>query len=160
MTSSNPEQARLGGTSMTTTQTPGPRLSSTQPPQTRRTSPGDTIQYNTIQYKIQWSQHYSRYAYNATELATVTLRDVANADYAVQKLANLSTDAASGTQPFFFVMGFHKVRTGDIVMFRSVSSMLPLQPHLPYDAPQEYFDLYDAADMDLPYNPYIPEVSI
>lgn len=35
--------------------------------------------------------------------------------------------------------------------------MLPLQPHLPYDAPQEYFDLYDAADMDLPYNPYIPE---
>ena len=38
--------------------------------------------------------------------------------------------------------------------------MLPLQPHLPYDAPQEYFDLYDAADMDLPYNPYIPEVSI
>ena len=74
--------------------------------------------YNTIQYTIQWSQHYSRYAYNATELATVTLRDVANADYAVQKLANLSTDAASGTQPFFFVMGFHKVRPRDIVMFR------------------------------------------
>ena len=92
----------------------------------------------------------------------MTLRDVANADYAVQKLADLSADAASGTQPFFFVMGFHKVRARDIVIFRPEfnASMLPLQPHLPYDAPQEYFDLYDAADMDLPYNPYIPEVSI
>ena len=91
----------------------------------------------------------------------MTLRDVANADYAVQKLANLSADAASGTQPFFFVMGFHKVRARDIASSHSdLSSMFPLQPHLPYDAPQEYFDLYDAADMDLPYNPYIPEVSI
>ena len=48
----------------------------------------------------------------------MTLRDVANADYAVQKLADLSADAASGTQPFFFVMGFHKVRARDIAIFR------------------------------------------
>ena len=31
------------------------------------------------------------------------------------------------------------------------------QPHMPYDAPQEFFDLYPLEDMDLPYNPYTPE---
>ena len=28
---------------------------------------------------------------------------------------------------------------------------------MPYDAPQEFFDLYPEEDIDLPYNPYIPE---
>ena len=28
---------------------------------------------------------------------------------------------------------------------------------MPYDAPQEFFDLYPLEDMDLPYNPFTPE---
>ena len=40
---------------------------------------------------------------------------------------------------FFFAVGFHK-------------------PHLPWDAPKEFFDLYpEEENIDLPFNPYIPE---
>ena len=28
---------------------------------------------------------------------------------------------------------------------------------MPYDAPQEFFDLYPLEEMDLPYNPFTPE---
>ena len=78
------------------------------------------------------------HAYTEEELEGVVLRDVANTDYFVEKLSQISGEAVSGEKPFFFAMGFHK-------------------PHMPWDAPQEFFDLYPEADIDLPLNPYIPE---
>ena len=32
-----------------------------------------------------------------------------------------------------------------------------MQPHMPWDAPQEFFDLYPEDSIDLPHNKYIPE---
>ena len=78
------------------------------------------------------------HAYTEEELEGVVLRDVANTDYFVEKLTEISGQAVSGEMPFFFAMGFHK-------------------PHIPWDAPQEFFDLYSEDDIDLPLNPYIPE---
>ena len=48
---------------------------------------------------------HARYAYSAEELEQMTLWDVANTDHAVSTLHTL----AAGDQPFFYVMGFHKV---------------------------------------------------
>ena len=47
----------------------------------------------------------SWYAYSPEELEQVTLRDVANTDYTVQRIGEL----AAGKKPFFYVHGFHKV---------------------------------------------------
>ena len=51
----------------------------------------------------------SWHAHTDQELESLTLRDVANAEHAVEKLKQIAPDAISGQQPFFFVMGFHKV---------------------------------------------------
>ena len=72
-------------------------------------------------------------AYTEEELEEVVLRDVANTDYFVEKLKQISGEALSGEKPFFFALGFHK-------------------PHMPWDAPQEFFDLYPEEEMDLPLN--------
>ena len=48
----------------------------------------------------------SWYAYSPEELEEVTLRDVANTDYTVQRIGEL----AAGNKPFFYVHGFHKVK--------------------------------------------------
>ena len=78
------------------------------------------------------------HAYTEEELEDVVLRDVANTDYFVEKLQQISGEALAGEKPFFFALGFHK-------------------PHMPWDAPQEFYDLYPEEDVDLPLNPYIPE---
>ena len=54
---------------------------------------------------------------------------------ALEYLENFS--AASG-QPFFLAVGFRK-------------------PHLPFNAPQKYWDLYDVEDIDLPTNYHAPK---
>ena len=78
-------------------------------------------------------KNVSWYSYSEEELEGITLRDVANTDHFIERLKNI------GNEPFFFAMGFHK-------------------PHLPWDAPKEFFDLYpDEENIDLPFNPYIPE---
>ncbi len=41
-------------------------------------------------------------------------------------------------KPFFLAIGFYK-------------------PHLPFNAPKKYWDLYDPEEIDLPANPYTPE---
>ena len=75
----------------------------------------------------------SWWSYSEEDLEDVTLRDVANTDHFIEALNNIGND------PFFFAVGFHK-------------------PHLPWDAPKEFFDLYpEEDDIDLPFNPYIPE---
>merc|ERR1712110_412648 len=79
------------------------------------------------------NMNVSWYSYTEEELVGVTLRDVANTDHFIQSLTDI------GNEPFFFAMGFHK-------------------PHLPWDAPKEFFDLYpDEENIDLPFNPFIPE---
>ena len=79
------------------------------------------------------NMNVSWWSYTEEELVGVTLRDVANTDHFIQALTDI------GKEPLFFAMGFHK-------------------PHLPWDAPKEFFDLYpDEENIDLPFNPYIPE---
>ena len=78
------------------------------------------------------------HAYTEEELEDVVLRDVANTDYFVEKLQEISGAALSGEKPFFFALGFHK-------------------PHMPWDAPQEFYDLYPEDEIELPLNPHIPQ---
>jgi len=82
--------------------------------------------------------HISWHAYSDEELEDLVLRDVANADHFIEKLNEIAPAAITGEQPFFYAMGFHK-------------------PHQPWDAPQEFFDLYPEDEIDLPSNPYVPE---
>src|SRR5204863_4485964 len=56
------------------------------------------------------------------------------ADMAVEKLKDLKTR----NQPFFLAVGF-------------------LKPHLPFNAPKKYWDLYDAAQLKLADNPFHPK---
>ena len=78
-------------------------------------------------------KNVSWWSYSEEELEGVTLRDVANTDHFIETLKDI------GNERFFFAVGFHK-------------------PHLPWDAPKEFFDLYpDEENIDLPFNPYIPE---
>ena len=60
--------------------------------------------------------------------------DGAQTDYAVRRLAELK-DAG---QPFFFAVGYYR-------------------PHLPFNAPQKYWDLYDPASLPLADNQFVPD---
>ncbi|MBD3378604.1 sulfatase-like hydrolase/transferase [candidate division KSB1 bacterium] len=60
--------------------------------------------------------------------------DGMTADKAVEDLRAL----AHKKQPFFLAVGF-------------------LKPHLPFNAPKKYFDLYDHDKIELAPNPYVPE---
>jgi iduronate 2-sulfatase len=68
--------------------------------------------------------------------------DVPDADYHDGSLAELATsklgELAKKDQPFFLAVGF-------------------LKPHLPFNAPKKYFDLYDPAKLDLAANPFRPK---
>jgi arylsulfatase A-like enzyme len=59
--------------------------------------------------------------------------DGLTADLAIQKLGEL----AKKDQPFFLAVGFFK-------------------PHLPFNAPKKYWDLYDESTLPLSPNPYLP----
>jgi iduronate 2-sulfatase len=60
--------------------------------------------------------------------------DGAQTDYAIEKLKELKKK----NQPFFFGVGYYR-------------------PHLPFNAPKKYWDLYDRAKIPLARNPYFPE---
>jgi iduronate 2-sulfatase len=60
--------------------------------------------------------------------------DGAQTDAAIQKLGELS----QGDRPFFFAIGYYR-------------------PHLPFNAPQAYWDLYDPGAIPLAANPSVPE---
>ena len=53
--------------------------------------------------------------------------------YAKQTLARLAGDMT----PFFLALGFYK-------------------PHLPFEFPEEYLNLYPKNEIELPDNPYVP----
>ena len=60
--------------------------------------------------------------------------DGAQTDYALRKLRELR----DRKEPFFFAVGYYR-------------------PHLPFNAPKKYWDLYDRGKIPLAENPYLPE---
>lgn len=74
---------------------------------------------------------------NATEsvdLPDSVYYDGAQTDYAVRRLVELR----NAGQPFFFAVGYYR-------------------PHLPFNAPKRYWDLYDPESLPLASNRFVPE---
>lgn len=71
-------------------------------------------------------------AFESAEVPDNAYADGKIADLAVASLGQLKED------PFFLAVGFRK-------------------PHLPFNAPKKYWDLYDPADLALAENPFLPE---
>lgn len=74
---------------------------------------------------------------SATEIVDLSddvYYDGAQTDVAVKKLAELKERA----EPFFFAVGYYR-------------------PHLPFNAPKKYWDLYDRAEIPQAENPNVPE---
>jgi arylsulfatase A-like enzyme len=70
-------------------------------------------------------------AFEAADVADNVYPDGCNTDYAIEQLNRLKDT------PFFMAMGFYK-------------------PHLPFNAPKKYWDMYKPADIRLADNPFIP----
>lgn len=70
-------------------------------------------------------------AFEAADVPDNVYPDGCNTDYAIKQL-NLLRD-----KPFFLAMGFYK-------------------PHLPFNAPKKYWDMYKRQDIKLADNPFIP----
>lgn len=90
----------------------------------------------------QQQRHIDRYGQwylksSATEAPDVpdnAYYDGAQTDLALNKLAELKAKQ----QPFFFGIGFYR-------------------PHLPFNAPKKYWDLYDPSQLPLSPNPFLPK---
>lgn len=72
-------------------------------------------------------------AYECAAIPDNQYPDGANAEHAIEELRRLK---AAG-RPFFMAMGFYK-------------------PHLPFNAPKKYWDLYRREDIKLADNPFLP----
>jgi arylsulfatase A-like enzyme len=72
-------------------------------------------------------------ASESVDLPDSVYYDGAQTDYAVRRLAQLR----DGGQPFFFAVGYYR-------------------PHLPFNAPQRYWDLYHPDSLPLAGNQYVP----
>jgi len=72
--------------------------------------------------------------YEKADVPENAYRDGQIAERAIEQLGQLK----GGEKPFFLAVGFVK-------------------PHLPFNAPTKYWDMYDAADIDLADNPYQPK---
>jgi arylsulfatase A-like enzyme len=73
-------------------------------------------------------------AFEAADVADEDYHDGKDAQAAIAELERL----AQLDKPFFLALGFHK-------------------PHLPFNAPKRYWDLYDADAVPLALNPFAPE---
>jgi arylsulfatase A-like enzyme len=71
-------------------------------------------------------------AFEAGDVPDNAYPDGANTDYALEKLGRLKD------KPFFLAMGFYK-------------------PHLPFNSPKKYWDMYKPEDIKLADNPFIPK---
>ena len=71
-------------------------------------------------------------AFEAADVADNSYPDGCNTDYALKELERLKD------KPFFLAMGFHK-------------------PHLPFNSPKKYWDMYKPEDIKLADNPFIPK---
>ena len=70
-------------------------------------------------------------AFEAAEVPDNVYPDGCNTEYAIKQLNRLRD------KPFFIAMGFYK-------------------PHLPFNAPKKYWDMYKRQDIKLAENPFIP----
>ena len=78
-------------------------------------------------------------AFEAADVPDNAYHDGSLADMAVAKLRELNgAELKAKDQPFFLAVGF-------------------LKPHLPFNAPKKYFDLYDPAALKLATNPFRPK---
>ena len=73
-------------------------------------------------------------AFEAADVDDEGYHDGLDASAAIRELNRLDTL----DQPFFLALGFHK-------------------PHLPFNAPKRYWDMYDRAALPLAENPFVPE---
>ncbi|MCK4853498.1 MAG: sulfatase [Bacteroidales bacterium] len=73
-------------------------------------------------------------AYESTDVADNAYHDGAITDLAIEQLAEYK----SGEKPFFMAVGYKK-------------------PHLPFNAPKKYWDLYDPNEIEMAGNQYMPE---
>ncbi len=73
-------------------------------------------------------------AYEGPDVPDITYMDARIANRAIEELQNFQ----NSSEPFFLAVGFHK-------------------PHLPFNAPKKYWDLYDDVDLKLPENYYFPK---
>ncbi|MEM9159642.1 MAG: sulfatase [Verrucomicrobiota bacterium] len=106
-----------------------------------------TGEYDDFDYEKEWLDkgHWRNYAdpehvglprnqqpaFEKVDMPDTVYRDgrlAASVSHAIDQYAK-----SDQSQPFFFATGFHK-------------------PHLPFNAPSEYWDLYDAEDFTLPEN--------
>ncbi len=71
-------------------------------------------------------------AFEAADVADSAYPDGANTDHAIKELNRLKD------KPFFLAMGFYK-------------------PHLPFNAPKKYWDMYPPEKIKLAENPFIPK---
>jgi len=71
-------------------------------------------------------------AFEAADVPDKAYPDGNNTDYAIRQLRRLKD------KPFFLAMGFYK-------------------PHLPFNAPKKYWDLYRREDIRLADNPFVPK---
>jgi arylsulfatase A-like enzyme len=71
-------------------------------------------------------------AYEAADVPDSAYPDGSNTEHAIRELERLKD------KPFFMAMGYYK-------------------PHLPFNAPQRYWDLYKRGDIKLAANPFIPK---
>ena len=71
-------------------------------------------------------------AFEAADVADNAYPDGCNTDYAIKQLNRLKH------KPFFLAMGFYK-------------------PHLPFNAPKKYWDMYKSEDIKLADNPFVPK---
>lgn len=71
-------------------------------------------------------------AFEAADVPDNAYPDGCNTDYAIKELNRLKNN------PFFMAMGFYK-------------------PHLPFNSPKKYWDMYKHQDMKLADNPFIPK---
>ncbi len=73
-------------------------------------------------------------AYESPDVPDNAYHDGMMTDLAIDQLA----DYKSSEKPFFMAVGYKK-------------------PHLPFNAPKKYWDLYDADEIEMADNPYMPE---
>jgi len=100
----------------------------------------ETLEYFKVKHK-EIREKYGKYfvyslgsgpAWEACDIADNMYDDGYYADQAIATLNEIKDS------PFFLAIGFRK-------------------PHLPFIAPQKYWDLYDPADIDLADNPFAPK---
>ncbi len=92
-------------------------------------------QYAQVYDKIRGGDSNGRGpAYEAPDVSDNAYVDGAQTDMALARMKEM----ASGKNPFFMAVGYHK-------------------PHLPFNAPKRYWDLYDPDELALADNPYLPQ---